>query len=435
MKACFVIPSSYEDRIRTVVRDNFRDIHDSYLIYNEYHESPRLIADKQKQFDMIFFAGEASYVCCENLLPQETTWGYFPRLDGSILRAMIEAMQLGWDIRRISFDLFSPDQLQKLYRELGHPEIDLKCNYTTRPSDMLDMRYVDNVAAFHRDHYRAGHTVGVITRLMAVKKKLDKLGLPCIFAYPTYNDIKEQIALTRRFCYMKSASRISYAAIHVYMNLPDEYSFLSAGNYHLMLEQNRLAEQIYRYADLVKGVVVRQSSREYLIISDSPTVEEETGHFRNFKLLQWLSSNTPYRISLGIGLGENFAAAQEKARIAMRRSQESSAASSAVIAYPSGDYRSLYWDDGTEKTDNWDRIAERSGLSKHSVMNIHQLLNQRKSTRITSKELAQGLGISSRSADRILEKLDLAGYAFQSGTVTASGAGRPSRVWKIQFSE
>lgn len=51
----------------------------------------------------------------------------------------------------------------------------------------------------------------------------------------------------------------------------------------------------------------------------------------------------------------------------------------------------------------------------------------------TTKELADEFGNSHRSMNRIIEKLELAGYVEVAGKKVVQKAGRPSRIIKLKF--
>ena len=80
---------------------------------------------------------------------------------------------------------------------------------------------------------------------------------------------------------------------------------------------------------------------------------------------------------------------------------------------------------------NFKSISEASGISVNNIYQIKCIMDVYKKDTFTSLELSEEFGNSLRSMNRIIEKLELAGYVEVIGKRVIGKAGRPSRVLKF----
>jgi response regulator of citrate/malate metabolism len=76
-------------------------------------------------------------------------------------------------------------------------------------------------------------------------------------------------------------------------------------------------------------------------------------------------------------------------------------------------------------------ISEKSGVSINKIYQLKCLMDLYKKDTFTSLELAQEFGNSLRSMNRMIEKLEQAGYIEVVGSKIIGQAGRPSRILKV----
>ena len=76
-------------------------------------------------------------------------------------------------------------------------------------------------------------------------------------------------------------------------------------------------------------------------------------------------------------------------------------------------------------------IAEKTNLSINTIFKIQCAIEQKGGNTFTSKELSDIFGVTPRSINKIIEKLQIYNYAEIVGKRVTSTAGRPSRIIKI----
>jgi len=78
-------------------------------------------------------------------------------------------------------------------------------------------------------------------------------------------------------------------------------------------------------------------------------------------------------------------------------------------------------------------ISEKTGLSMESILKIQAIAGVRKSYVFDASELAECLGITVRSARRILSKIQAAGLGTVCARESAAKGGRPRALVELKF--
>ena len=80
------------------------------------------------------------------------------------------------------------------------------------------------------------------------------------------------------------------------------------------------------------------------------------------------------------------------------------------------------------------RLARLAGLSIGKMQRLYRAVSGDEQTAFTSAEIAVRSGLSPRSTDRALMRLENARLARVSGVRSGGTAGRPGRLWSFSFS-
>jgi len=197
----------------------------------------------------------------------------------------------------------------------------------------------------------------------------------------------------------------------------------------------QLEEEILIYSKEIEGMMQTISSNEYLIISSKGAALS----VENINSLYRIINNCKLRnIILGVGIGEGVTIYQSEnnARNALRKSTSEKQGN---IYFYDGEnvvgpifkknqikYKNLV-DEETLK------LSKEIGISYQYIEKIGSVIKKLGRDEFTSKELAEILFISERSANRILKSLIDKGYGEESNIENSLSAGRPRRKVKIKM--
>ncbi|MBS6952257.1 MAG: hypothetical protein KH230_03395 [Enterocloster asparagiformis] len=436
IKICFVIPESFGKKIEAIKKllsDEFPNINAEFLIYEDYKLAFKKIECVQTRYDTILYGGPSAYRHAQALIRQETHWDYFPRMGSTILRAIIEAVAHKWDITRLSIDVYDRSAIEEIFLEcgidVGRTKLRIFCG------DSLDKDYAQQAIEFHKDSLNRCGASGCITSLSPVTYEFDRLGIPYIAAIPTLNSMRNKLLEIQQYHRARRQAFGQITVLYVNINFPPEHSVLLGDEYSFMLEKMKITKEIYRYADQIAASVSQDSLYNYVLFSTCGYVEKETNYYQNFDLLDWLQRVTVYSVSIGIGSGESVAQARHNAFRGMLKAQKHKE-NAAYIILSEEEPIGPFFGESRLREPKIDRhyayIAERAGISVNTFDNFYKWYQKHELEYFTSQELADGLKINKRSADRLIEKLVDAGIVSIEGLRMNHDSGRPARVMRIR---
>lgn len=429
MKIVFVVSENFLPLIQKAVDGLWPGIQAEYLLYSDYKECPGLIRGRQTQWDGIIFAGKAPCFYCEKYLRPEVPWTYFPGESGTLMRALLVASGQGWDLTRLSMDSYDLDMIAGSYEDIGLDAGAVRDLLYL--GDVTDMSHNARAINFHLHNLEANKATACVTRLYTVWRELKRERVPVVFAGPTQSSIHEQISFLRRLHDLQSAGASRFTVFLISIDYPAEYTLSLIGEYQCAAERLRLGARIYRYAESVGATALEISSREYIIFSEQPHIQWEAGGLARLELLDTLADSASLTIHIGVGCGETLPAAKELAIKARLRSQKEPG-SSAYCLLANGVGQRILPErkivSRVEMDERLLRVARRSGVSLQTVYRIYAFVTDRGNELFTARELAANMGVSVRSANRLIEKLEEARFVKVSGQAPTAEKGRPSRL-------
>lgn len=434
MKILFIIPEIFFVIVDTVVRDLSPKIHAEYLFYKDYKETPILIKNNQTKWDGIIFAGRAPYFFCMQHIVPEVLWSYFPTEGSTFCKALFSATSNGWDIHRISTDSYNFNAIKDYYPE-NFSQANVK-RLEIYQGDVADFSHNENTIEFHIKNYKEHRASGCITPLYTVAEKLKEEGIPTILANPTYDSIRNQICFMQRLYNAQCQSNKKFVVYSINIDYPDESFLNSSSEYQYAVEYRRIAEQIYQYAESIQGAVSEISSREYMLFSDTQSAHFEPQNLSDSFLFNNIRRITSCNVRIGIGCAANVLTAQQQALQAQIRARSTNS-SSILYQFPGEDKSGLpFTARSILHADIQDKIflaSQKSQLSSQYINRIHRFVNERNNKNFTAEELAAYLDLGIRSTNRILEKLESAGYITICGQIETGKKGRPKRLLRFEI--
>ncbi|NUT37505.1 MAG: hypothetical protein HOV79_31050, partial [Hamadaea sp.] len=76
-------------------------------------------------------------------------------------------------------------------------------------------------------------------------------------------------------------------------------------------------------------------------------------------------------------------------------------------------------------------IAQRVGLSVPTLERLREVKEASGTEPLTTREVAEHLGVQQRTARRMLHRLELAGLAERLGHLSSGGSGRPLTLYRL----
>jgi hypothetical protein len=337
---------------------------------------------------------------------------------------------MGWDIMKLSFDSYDEALFLEIYKELGY---EVNVPLQVFKGNMLDSSYSEDAFNFHKNNLRTQRATGCLTALNKVHLQLNRERLPSLLLSTTRDVIREQLNFVQQFYRAKKEAEGRIAVLWVTVDFPSDYSVMQESDDLFMLERMKIAQQIYRYASHLQAIVLEMSLRDYILFSTKEIIEMETDHYKNFKLLSWMEQETFYNVSIGVGYGDTVAGARGAAVAAMLRVRGCNR-NSACVCFSDRDFIGPFFGTTADRKEPYIdskllAVAELTGISVNTLYKLHCfVLSHNAQGTFTSQELADGLSLSKRRVDKILQNLEQYGFIKVVGKRVMEKSGRPSRV-------
>lgn len=292
------------------------------------------------------------------------------------------------------------------------------------------------LVAHHYGLYRQGNTDFAITGLTSAYRRLCALGVPAYRLMITDGAIRAALSLVENeaktiiqhdeeLC-VGTVQVINGASVR--SNIPSDYE-----NRRLRL---MLMTHMVDFFEEIKASMRIDDDDTYVFFTNRGAIDTEMQGYRAMQLIERTQKILPFDLCIGLGYGHSVYAAEQNSKKALQQAIHWGKNSCTSMA-ANGSLTHLYPVDApityTSRTDEpWVLdLSDRSGVSVSTITKIAgSIANQGYGT-FTAKDIAEVLGITLRSARRILEKLEEAKGAVAVGKEQPAGSGRPRRIYRF----
>jgi hypothetical protein len=200
----------------------------------------------------------------------------------------------------------------------------------------------------------------------------------------------------------------------------------------------KVSEEVYKFAQKIQAAVVETGLHNYLLFSTKKIFEAATSDAASISLLNDVKINSAYTVSIGVGYGKTAREAKHNASLGLNKALLKGGNQAFLVS--DGDFSNPIYPSGVEKYEAgaisdplFLTISNNTGISINNIYKLYCIMSKTKKNCFTSDEIADELGNTRRSVNRMLEKLERAGYAKVEGTRMIKSSGRPSRIIKLIF--
>src|SRR5699024_7941560 len=191
--------------------------------------------------------------------------------------------------------------------------------------------------------------------------------------------------------------------------------------------------------DYLDGYSTALDSSEYLFVTTRGTLERITQGYKYFPLISDVKKECNVNISVGIGFGTTAYEAGTHARMALLQSIDSGGKKCFIVKEdrsvigPVENKAPLTYPLNITDKDALGKI-EKSSVSSYYLGKVISILNRKNTKTFTAIELASSLGITPRSANRILVSWLDSEIVEIVGIEKLQTRGRPRQLYKVNFS-
>lgn len=207
--------------------------------------------------------------------------------------------------------------------------------------------------------------------------------------------------------------------------------------YNILKKIVFVESKLIDYISLLQGTMFRSGHNQFKIISTRGAIENDIAQKKFLNILKKLKSKK-IKVHSGVGFGNTEFEADFNSRIALDKAKNFHEYTFYIvddeknIFGPIGNKETLHYKSLiTDNTIN--DISKQIGISTTYLSKIHYLMENTNTEYLNSKNLAELLNITKRSARRILNKLKEAGYAEIVSSTQTKSVGRPTNIFKVNI--
>lgn len=280
----------------------------------------------EASIDVCLFAGPLPYDLAREGgdLPVPAT--YVPISGAALYSTLLRGtLQKDVDPVRVSVDSVSPAELGEAYREIGVPTDGVHVSPYSHPESAREF------FAFHEALYRSGATSGALTTVPTVSDRLAAAGVPVLRMISTAATLR--IAL-HTAALLGTGSRLEESQIaiaFVEVAKGARAGYAGPSNYWQQELKLALHRVLLHEARLMGATVLPRDEHGYLVIATLGSLARATADFRVAPFLQRISEELGVAVDVGIGLGRTAANAETHAQLALDKARATDTPSAFVI--------------------------------------------------------------------------------------------------------
>lgn len=406
--------------------------------YKHENETVRLVNRFKNEVDVFLFAGPIPYeIALVELQDYAQPKTYLQYTGTSLYRVFFQFFRNHQFPNVLPSLRFSIDILnrQKVEERLNEVDIHDARMYVKEYELGQDS---SEIVQFHQELWMNEKVDAVFTCVTSVYNQLLELGIPCYRILPTrssINDCLQKVQLEGKSVQL-SDTQLAIVIIH----LEDFFEKFGASEYVLQRKKLMVQQILIDYGEEAQALINWTNRDEITFVTTRGIIEKFSHNNTRYPLLDRISSELQLKASIGIGLGRTANEAESKAREALLKARISGGDSCYIAIHdgtvlgPLGEQTVMKYSVRTVDPFKLD-LAKRAGMSIVTVNKIISYCQGYGSEKITAFELANGFGITLRSARRIICKLEQGGLAEVIGEEQPVGKGRPRQIYKIKLDQ
>lgn len=426
MKIGIIGPKKSVEMVVSVIKEYFPEIEYRIYIREKVEQVGEVLQAALNATDGLLFTGIALQGEAEKLIKLNKPYEALTRNDTSLIKAFWEIREENQPFDRISLDIVDENLLQIVNQEIG---LHISKVYTM-PYDpkKTERDYVDH----HLNLWNQGKIDVVLSALRSTYDELREKGIPVYRLGMTTPMIT--MSMNKLINRIKTnditANQLAILLLQI-KNIKEDLT----DRYDNLLKLNHVEKELIGYLREVQGSLFRMGVDKYIVFGTRRTLADREILNRYVSQIAEFEKDNII-IHTGMGFGHTGWSAEYKAEIALELAQKNPAAAFFIVDENSNVQGPIQ--DRMEQSyelavsdRRMNELARRIGISATYLSKIVSIMEKYEVTEFSSDTLGQYLGITQRSARRILDKFLAADSARVVTNAVTKGVGRPKKIVEI----
>lgn len=411
----------------------FPTIQPIFRLSDEIDRAKEFTAELRDKVDCLFYSGRIPYLVAKEEVPMEVPAFYIPLKGAGLYQALYKMKN------RMNFTHISFDGIQSDYIEIVKKNVEETFSYDNY-NNLVSLENVDEILNFHMENFEKCSSTVVITSLKLVSELLTNNNITNEWLKPSEEDIIVSIERMLLGTNQRKQKEMQIIIGRIFI----ENSTAIANDFMTEQQIQKRNHTTYRmllhFAEQMSGYLTALSSTEYLFVTNRGIFERVTEGYKVLPIVDELKKKIGVTLSIGIGFGFSALEAGSHARVALIQAQENGGDSCYIVS----EDRSVFGPIDIAAPMKYplavtDQLliqqSEAVGMNAANIEKTIALIRRKKKNEFTAHELASVLGITPRSAHRIVQSWLDASLIEVIGTEKMSRRGRPRQVFTLLNSE
>lgn len=428
MKIGIVGPSDSVDKVIGVIKEYYPYVNIIVYKKDKVEEVLEIINDCILKSDGILFTGSAVLGEAERYTKIDKPHEAITRNDSSIMKSFWDIITDNKKIDRVSIDIVEEGLVKEVANEFG---VEIRELYTMPYKlDISENEYLKR----HIELWEEGKVNIIISALSAVYNELKARGLPVYRLNITTPLIKfsMQNLINEISTKQIKANQIAIQILKIKNIKQDIIS-----QYDNLIKKNIVEKELINYIKEVQGSLFQMDTDKYIIFGTRRTLEDDAvvNSFQN-KIEDFEKKGIT--IYSGLGFGSTGWNAEYNARNALEMAEKQAVAAFYIIDENNKIRGPINGENETNYEicvldEEMNDKAKQLGVSATYLSKILSIMRKEDKKTFSSDTLGHYLGITERSARRILDKFVNTGYGEVVTSTVDKGIGRPKKIVKINL--
>ncbi len=418
--------------IAAVMENKYKII---YFKYKDFSEVEKICHDNLDQVDAYVFSGWYAYhMIKDKSLFEKVPCFNFPKREKEELYKLLLKLSIecsGLDLSRTYIDCINESNNYLELKEII-PEDHFPYAYSYPIDEHLPQKIFDT----HLKLWKEGKIDRSITRSGSIEAKLRAEGIKTYYLFPSKESIVNTFSAVSNYFKIKELDNSQVAIGHI--TLCTSYMPSVNFDYEFEMKQITLYQTIVNFLNEnnISNIVEKYNTRHEVLISKGD-LKEITANYSHCALLDYLKRTLPFKVNVGWGVGTNIIAARQNAQYANLESERHDGDCSFVITEQSHvigpltgknclSYKNI-------NNPNIDNISKNAKLSPVTIQKLIGIVEKLNTNELSASDIAYYLGITERSANRIINKLVKSENAVPLHTKSDKLRGRPKQIYAINL--
>lgn len=422
------------------------DVEFTYMEYNEFSELFSIFQQEKTHYDGFITSGYIPLIALRRLIGtgEEIPTACFNIEVEHIYQLMLKMMLLKEksDVNRVGIDFledgytFRQALIEEKLPAMAVNFVQKLMEY--QPEDIEEKE--NEVIEAYRKKLERNELDLILTQFYTVYKLGESYGIPSYYVYPSVNELKRTFSSLRQQMEIKNMRRNISGAIVILPREKETWSITNEEREQCLLELKQAVMVLNK--KYMNSLILKENYSGYEIYTNSMLIKDMTDNYSSCGIQALLKREMNFDGVISYGIGATLNQARMNA-------WEAAAYGKKVLGKELGSFlmdenETVYLLDASpeekaaqpEESSKYLReVASSVRLSVETISKLSSMMRLEGSNEVTAAQLVKSLGISPRTASKILNNLLQYGYAEMIGQESLGGKGRPIKHYRLKFKE